>query len=160
MTKIDFVNGQEPALSAENLNQMQSNIETSINEVATDVGNAQTAITTLQGITKSVDANGWTKLEYGNGVIEFVKKGTLSVSLNGNAWENKKFSNFPVGYTSVTSDVILTTSTFSPDSAIAVTTGAGTNSGTRGVYCSCQNKYGTQVTSNIVIHARILVVPE
>lgn len=47
--KIIFKNKQEPALSAENLNLLQDNIEAALNEVSSSVSQASALIDNING---------------------------------------------------------------------------------------------------------------
>ena len=60
MDKINFINGQQPAINATNLNQMQTNIENAINNVNSwdkaDVNLSYSQTATIDGLKKAKEA--------------------------------------------------------------------------------------------------------
>lgn len=64
MEKINFVNGQAPAINGTNLNQLQTNVETAINGVDTKTGDLSTLSTTDK--TSAVNAINEVKKETTN----------------------------------------------------------------------------------------------
>ncbi len=60
MYKINFINGQQPAINATNLNQMQTNIENAINNVNSwdkaDVNLSYSQTATIDGLKKAKEA--------------------------------------------------------------------------------------------------------
>lgn len=95
MDKIEFENGKAPYLSAENLNQMQSNIENAINDSVS--GETWRTLSLESDVTPTSSGYGGTKgIKYkkiGNHV--FVK-GSVSVTWSGSG--AKRLGTLPTGY--------------------------------------------------------------
>lgn len=64
MQKINFVNGQEPALNANNLNLIQTNTENAINDAIT---------TASTNTTNAINA----KIQYGTSLPSSASNGTI-----------------------------------------------------------------------------------
>jgi hypothetical protein len=100
MKKINFVNNDAPYLSAENLNQMQDNIEGAINSY-----------------TKSVDANGWTVIDFGT-YKEYYMYFEQEITLGANLWNGYLIQKYlPIGMDAM-GDAILTGVARASDAAI------------------------------------------
>lgn len=111
MNKINFVNGTEPALNANNLNLMQTNAENAINSVANSIGtgtltiqkNGSNVATFGANSSSNVTANlsiptqtsdltnnsGYiTSSSIGNGTLTIQKNGSTVASFGANSGSN------------------------------------------------------------------------
>ena len=102
MKKIEFQDypSTETPLNAENLNQMQENIEDAINSY-----------------TKSVDANGWTVIDFGT-YKEYFMYFEQEITLDANGWNGYLIQKYlPVGMNRI-GNAILTGVARASDAAI------------------------------------------
>lgn len=112
----------------------------------------QTSLKSLSIPVKTVDANGWTVWDYGNRK-EWTKKGTVSGTLGGNNWYSFLAVAFPVGLSTIGTN-ILSTSLLSSDSAISLT--AGCNTTDSHIYIHAVNNYAGSITANVFYQFRIV----
>lgn len=110
----------------------------------------------LKTVTKTVDSNGWTKLAYPNGIIEYVKKGNKNINVAGNEWYNTEISNLPSDLSQIGNN-ILTSSAKTPDAAIAVSVGTHENSSSE-ILATLQNRYSGSVSTTLFFNLRILKI--
>lgn len=157
MEKINFTNGQEPALNGTNLNQLQTNVENAIAEVETAITEVETSAKEYTdektSITITTDANGWKVVDFGTHK-EYFKKVSHSFAATGSSWGHQAISSFPVGV-SYDDNVYLTYSGKFRDAAVDINVYAETS----GVKLSYRNRYGTDISSTADIDLRIIELP-
>lgn len=83
MEKINFTNGQAPAINGANLNQLQANAETSINEVANTLKDYITSVT-YTSASLEVAASGSSNTEIATSVPTGYS--LLGYIIMGNGW--------------------------------------------------------------------------
>lgn len=155
ITVNDIQNGDDA--SANLWNQRFATIVDTINGGLDSTNLASSSVATTQlvngsvtsakmNLTKSVDANGWTKYDYGT-FQQYYKKGTTSVSVGSGGWTTYNASaNLPVGMSTLGTN-FLTGSAFPTDAALTVAFGAPAN----GTYISMtvSNQYNGTVSPTV-----------
>lgn len=137
MNKINWENlpSQATPINAENLNQMQTNIENAINS-----------------FTTTTDTNGWTVLNFGH-YKEYVKKIFISKVIEGNQWGETPISYIPAGLSTL-GNRILTASAKCRDNAISVNICCEDNWSQ--ILMGYRNAYSGEVQAQIYVILRIL----
>lgn len=110
--------------------------------------------TIKSNVIKTVDSNGWTKLVYNDGKVEYFKKSSSSVTQPGNSWTRYDWSYPPEGYTGF-GDFVVTSSFFCEDSAITCNVGCNDTK----IRYTLQNKYSSSVTATLYIQVKLLLIP-
>lgn len=107
----------------------------------------------LNGVEeKTVDSNGWTKIEHAT-YIEYFKKGQWTNSFSGNIWTRTALSNLPSGMSTLGTS-ILTSSVIPSDAAINCTIGCVPSETT--ISIQTQNAYGGTVPATLYYDLRII----
>lgn len=94
MNKINFVNNSAPALSAENLNQLQENVETAIDEADIREGGTMTGTLNTRSlipITNDTDDLGSASKKYKNVYANHIVFGDNAISIK---WELNNDNNW------------------------------------------------------------------
>lgn len=156
ITVNDIQNGDDA--SANLWNQRFATIVDTINGGLDSTNLASSSVATTQlvngsvtsakmNLTKSVDANGWTKYDYGT-FQQYYKKGTTSTSVGAGGWTSYNAStNLPVGMSTLGTN-FLTGSAYPTDAALTVAFGATPTS--TAITLMVANQYSATVTP--VIH--------
>lgn len=136
MEKINFQSypNTTTPINDTNLNQLQTNVENSINPNAT------------------VDANGWTVLTFDN-YKEYLKKGTVNKTVGANEWAGFSFDNLPENMQTLGNN-FLTASVHPSDGAFCCSIGALPTS--TAPKMQIYNAYGQQLTVTLYYSLRII----